>query len=527
MLGYKLNNRYEIQELIGEGATATVYRGVDIRLERTVAIKILLPYVDNTTRKRFQREALSAASLNHPNIMAIYDVGEEGDYHYLVIEYIEGRPLFSFIPSPPDVVAEFGRQICQALDYAHRQNIVHRDIKPANIHITPTGQIKIMDFGLAITGETKRLTSLGRIIGTPAYLSPEQAQGLKLNNRTDIYSTGVVLYELVTGVLPFDADDISVLLLQQVKKQPSPPSSLIPDIPLNLERAILKALAKNPNERFETAGVMAAALGAAIDRKSETISTPEVVVQPEIEAAASELSKVELSPNESSVPAAKPTSNAPPIRVVLADDHRILRTSLAMYLNDNAAIDVVGQADNGGQALTIVAQEQPDVLLLDLNMPNRSGLDILPELRSSWPDVRVLVLTGRDEDSYIMRALRAGAHGYILKTTNEEDLVRAVHDVADGNVVLGHGVAERVVQGLMDQTDQRSGQLGELERTILIGIAAGLTNEQIADRLEIHPQLVAAQLMMLIDQLGAKSRIETSLIALREGLILLEDLHSF
>ncbi len=210
--------------LIGEGATATVYKGLDTRLQRTVAVKVLLPYVDSTTRQRFQREAQAAARLNHSNIMAIYDVGEENQQPFLIIEYVEGNPLFSFIPSPPDVVAEFGRQICLALDYAHRQNLIHRDIKPANIHITPTGQVKIMDFGLAITGETKRLTATGRIIGTPAYFSPEQAQGLSLTHRTDIYSTGVVLYELVTGVLPFDADDIGVLLLQQVKKIPSRPA---------------------------------------------------------------------------------------------------------------------------------------------------------------------------------------------------------------------------------------------------------------------------------------------------------------
>src|SRR5512145_2035325 len=257
MIGQKLNNRYELLELVGEGATASVYRAVDTRLERTVAVKVLLPYVDNTTRQRFQREALAAARLNHGNIMAIYDVGEENQQPYLVIEYVEGRPLFSFIPSPSNVVIDFGRQICMALDYAHAQGLIHRDIKPANIQITPNGQIKIMDFGLAISGETKRLTATGRIIGTPAYLSPEQAQGMPLTFRTDIYSTGVVLYELITGVLPFDADDIGVLLLQQVKKNPKPPSEIVQDIPLNLERVILKSLAKQPEARFETAGAMA------------------------------------------------------------------------------------------------------------------------------------------------------------------------------------------------------------------------------------------------------------------------------
>jgi DNA-binding NarL/FixJ family response regulator/tRNA A-37 threonylcarbamoyl transferase component Bud32 len=512
MIGQKLGNRYEIQELIGEGATAAVYRGIDTRLERTVAIKILLPYVDNTTRQRFQREALSAARLNHPNIMAIYDVGEDEKQSYLIIEYIEGRPLFSFIPSSPDVVAEFGRQVCFALDYAHRQGLIHRDIKPANIHITPTGQVKIMDFGLAITGETKRLTATGRIIGTPAYLSPEQAQGLALTHRTDIYSTGVVLYELVTGVLPFDADDIGVLLLQQVRKEPKPPSDLVPDLPLSLERAILKSLAKKPEERFETAGAMAGALAALTGHKAQTMDTAATGQTVEVDDAAGEAE-------------AEPATHV--IRVALADDHRILRTSLALYLDDNESIEVVGQADDGQQALEIVREQRPDVLLLDLNMPGTSGLAILPDIRSTLPDVKVLVLTGRDEDVYIMRALRAGAHGYVLKTTSEKDLVQAVRDVADGHLILGRGIAERVVQGLMTKDEGGTRELNDLDRSILTGVAAGMTNDQIAERLKIAPQLVAAQLMALIDELGAKSRMEAALVALRSGWILLEDLHDF
>ncbi len=503
MIGKKLNDRYEVLELVGEGATAAVYKGLDTRLQRIVAIKVLLPYVDSTTRQRFQREALSAAKLNHPNIMAIYDVGGDETQPYLIVEYIEGRPLYSFIPSPPDAVAEFGRQICLALDYAHRQNLIHRDIKPANIHITPTGQVKIMDFGLAITGETKRLTATGRIIGTPAYLSPEQAQGLPLTSRTDMYSLGVVLYELVTGVLPFDADDIGVLLLQQVKKSPKPPSDLVSEIPASLERAILKALAKQPEARFETAGAMAAALATSLSPSITTSQSESVVEEPE--------------PGKSGM-----------IRVALADDHRILRTSLAMFLEESESIEVVGEADDGAQALELVREKHPDVLLLDLNMPGTSGLDILPEIRASLPEVKVLVLTGRDEDLYIIRALRAGAHGYILKTSGEESLVQAVKDVAAGHLVLGHGVAERVAQGFMNRAETKpQAALGDLDRAILTGVAAGMTNEQIADKLRLDSQLIDAQLMLLLEQMGAKSRTDASLMALRQGLILLDDLHNF
>lgn len=512
MIGTRLGNRYEIQELIGEGATAAVYRGMDTRLQRTVAVKVLLPWVDDTTRQRFQREAYAAARLNHPNIMAIYDVGDDGERPYLVIEHIEGRPLYAFIPSPPGVVAEFGRQICLALDYAHRQNLIHRDIKPANIHITPSGQVKLMDFGLAISGESKRLTAMGRIIGTPAYLSPEQAQGLPLDGRTDIYSTGIVLYELVTGVLPFDADDIGVLLLQQVKKTPKPPSELVAGLPSSLERALLQALAKKPEERFESAGAMAAALGALAAEASRTVM--HVPAPGDTQETAER-----ATPREPAEPCVKP------IRIVLADDHRILRMTLAVYLNETECIEVVGEADDGDQAVAMVREHHPDVLLLDLNMPGRSGLEVLPEIRASWPEVRVLVLTGRDEDAYIMRALRAGAHGYVLKATNEEDLVRAVQDVAGGHVVLGHGVAERVVQGLVGRAEPESGALSDLDRALLTGIAAGQTNDQLAARLRLAPELIAQQIMALMEQLGASSRVDASLIALRRGLILLDDLH--
>jgi len=256
---------------------------------------------------------------------------------------------------------------------------------------------------------------------------------------------------------------------------------------------------------------MAAALAAVSSRRSQTVDAA-------------------LNDQTDEAPAAvplPPTRQASVIRVVLADDHRILRTSLAMYLNDHPAIEVVGEADDGAQALAIVAETQPDLLMLDLNMPGTSGLDILPEVRKTWPDVKVLVLTGRDEDAYIMRALRAGAHGYVLKTANEDELVQAVRDVVDGHLILGRGVAERVVQGLVTRDTSEAEALTDLDRAILIGIAAGLTNEQIASRINIDSQLVDAQLMTLLDQVGAKTRTEASLIALRQGLILLEDLHNF
>jgi serine/threonine-protein kinase len=495
----KLNDRYLVEELIGEGATAAVYRGTDLRLHRTVAIKVLLPHVHATTRQRFEREALSAARLNHPSIMTIYDVGKDGDTSYIVVELVKGKPLYEFIPSAPEVVARLGEQICLALDYAHRAGIIHRDIKPANIYVTEEGGIKIMDFGLAIPveGGQKRLTATGSIIGTPAYLSPEQAQGKPLDPRTDLYSLGVVLYEMITGVLPFDADDIASILLQQVSKPPVPPSEFARDMPQWLENVILKALEKQPDNRFKTAANMAAALA---------------------NGGASAHVRATMQPG---TPAVEPAG--PQIRVVLADDHVSLRAPLAAYLELSGDIAVVGEASDGQEAIDLSREHHPDVVMLDLNMPNVTGLQALPQIKQDNPKTKVLVLTGRDETPYIMRALRAGANGYILKTATEKEIVNAVKDVYAGGMVLGQGIAERIVDGLRNLSEVDP--LNEEEHDVLRCVAAGIEeNDQIAEKLHIDEATVTKRLKSIIDKLKVKSRSDAALMALRAGWITVDDL---
>lgn len=501
MIGVLLNERYRLEELIGEGATATVYRGMDERLKRHVAVKILLPHVHETTRRRFQAEALSVAKLSHPNIMAVFDVNQDNTYEYLVVELVRGRPLHDFMPAHPDQVAELGRQISLALDYAHSMDVIHRDIKPANIYVTDDNVVKLMDFGLAIGRDTKRLTAQGTIIGTPAYLSPEQAQGFTLDYRTDIYTTGVVLYELLTGELPFDADDITSILIQQVKKPPTPPSLIMSEpVPESLEAAILKALEKHPDNRFQTAGEMANALQQVL-KPGSTPSTRETAV--------------------ARVPAVATNE----IKVVLADDHVVLRSSLRMALDGFEGIKVIGEASDGEQAYRVVEEKQPDVLLLDLNMPGTSGLSILPRLRSDFAALKILVLTGRDENIYIMRALRAGANGYILKTTSETDLQLAVKNVATGNMILGSGIAEKVIAGLSEFED--GVPLNAIELDVLICVAAGLEKPDIAQRLGMGEDEVTGHIIHIIDTLKLKSATDAALMALRGGWISLEAVHRF
>ncbi|MGJ3237097.1 MAG: protein kinase domain-containing protein [Anaerolineae bacterium] len=503
MIGTKLNDRYEIQKLLGEGATSTVYLGVDSVLGRQVALKILHPHVRDTTRKRFFQEAMAAAQLNHPNIMAIHDRGEDQGRDYLVVEYVQGRPLTEFIPTDVNNVARLGAQIASALHYAHEREIIHRDIKPANIMVTPENNIKIMDLGLALPREAKRVTAPGMVIGTPAYISPEQAKGKDLDHRTDIYSLGIVLFEMATGELPFNADDITALLLQHVQQPPPRPTLMNPDMPIALENVILKTLEKNRDRRFKTAQILADALQATMISGQTSVGD-------------------NVSPDMTSTFSKPPMAQATIIRVVLADDHQLLRSTLSNYLGTHDDIMVVAEAGNGDDALQQTLIHKPDLLLLDLNMPGKSGLDALPEIRQQAPDVKVLVLTGRDDDHYIMRALRSGASGYVLKSTDEKKLVESIRNVMAGDMVLGRGIAEKVVSGRLYHNDKA---LDDREMEVLLHIAAGMDNEIIAEKLSISITDLVEVNARLLDKLGVRDRQSAALKALREGLILVEDIH--
>ncbi len=500
MIGRVLSKRYEILDLIGEGATAVVYRARDRKLNRIVALKILLAQARPATQQRFLQEALAAAQLHHPSIMAIFDQDADGGHQFLVVEYIEGQPLGDRIPAEPRFVVKVGAQIARALHYAHERGIIHRDIKPANIMVTADGDAKLMDLGLALPREAKRVTAAGMIIGTPAYLSPEQAQGQPLDHRTDLYSLGVVLFELATGQLPFTEDDIQALLLQHVRQAPPAPRAVNPAIPPDLDAVILKALEKSASRRFQTGEAMAEAL--------EAVAPNEVAPEAEVQST-------RTTRTTSGRPAARP------IRLALADDHRILMMALVALLSERPEFLVVGQAGDGAAALEMVTEHKPDVLLLDLNMPVRSGLDVLPEIRRAAPDTKVLVLTGRNEDFYIIQALRAGAHGYLLKSAAEADLVEGIHKVLDGQLVLGAGVAEKIVTGML-----HAAPITEDERRLLLLVAGGLDNEAIAARLDISIITVVETLARAMDKLGARDRNGAALAAVRLGYIPLDELQA-
>jgi serine/threonine-protein kinase len=271
--------RYEVESRIGTGGMAEVWKGRDRVLNRTVAIKTLLSQYarDGSFVDRFRREAQAAARLNHPGIVSVYDSGD-GDDPFIVMQYIEGRTLADFLASgntlPVAKATEIAQEIAEALAAAHAHGVIHRDIKPANVMVTREGKVLVMDFGIArmITGpETAPQTSA--VLGTASYLSPEQAQGQAVDARTDIYSLGVVLYEMLAGRPPFTGDSPMAIAYKQVNESPPAPSSLNPEVPPALDAIVMRALSKNPANRYQTAQEFADDLERA-RRGGEVLATP-------------------------------------------------------------------------------------------------------------------------------------------------------------------------------------------------------------------------------------------------------------
>ncbi|WP_321780175.1 Stk1 family PASTA domain-containing Ser/Thr kinase [Schaalia cardiffensis] len=292
-MAHRLAGRYEVRSLIGHGGMAEVHLGFDTRLSRIVAIKMLRSDLarDSIFQARFRREAQSAASLNHPNIVSVYDTGEETvtgpdgrsiSVPYIVMEYVEGHTVKELLsdgtPVPINEAISIVSGILSALEYSHSQNLVHRDIKPGNIMLTGDGKVKVMDFGIAraLTDSQATMTQTNAVVGTAQYLSPEQARGEQVDARSDLYSTGVVLFELLTGRPPFTGDSAVAVAYQHVQQLPPTPSSVTPDIPEALDRVVMKALAKDREQRYSSAGSMLVDLMRA--SRGGNVNAPETAV---------------------------------------------------------------------------------------------------------------------------------------------------------------------------------------------------------------------------------------------------------
>ena len=316
-MAHRLAGRYEVRSLIGHGGMAEVHLGFDTRLSRIVAIKMLRSDLarDSIFQARFRREAQSAASLNHPNIVSVYDTGEETvtgpdgrsiSVPYIVMEYVEGHTVKELLsdgtPVPINEAISIVSGILSALEYSHSQNLVHRDIKPGNIMLTGDGKVKVMDFGIAraLTDSQATMTQTNAVVGTAQYLSPEQARGEQVDARSDLYSTGVVLFELLTGRPPFTGDSAVAVAYQHVQQLPPTPSSVTPDIPEALDRVVMKALAKDREQRYSSAGSMLVDLMRA--SRGGNVNAPETAVWAQTQT---------LTPTQGSSAQGTPTQTLP------------------------------------------------------------------------------------------------------------------------------------------------------------------------------------------------------------------------
>jgi eukaryotic-like serine/threonine-protein kinase len=278
------DGRYRVVRKLGTGGMANVYLAEDQELGRRVAIKMLddRHAQDEQFVERFRREAKNAAGLTHPNIVSIYDRGEAEGTYYIAMEYLDGRTLKELLvargPTPIAVAIDYARQILAALGFAHRHGVVHRDIKPHNVSVASDGRLKVMDFGIARAG-TSQMTETGSIIGTAQYLSPEQAKGAPVGPASDIYSVGVVLYEMLTGSVPFTGDTPLEIAMKHLSTTPEPPSERRPDVPHELDSIVLRALAKNPDDRYQSAEAMDADLARAARGQAVAPETEEAATQ--------------------------------------------------------------------------------------------------------------------------------------------------------------------------------------------------------------------------------------------------------
>src|SRR5918999_5104214 len=354
------DGRYRIVSKLGAGGMANVYLAEDQELGRRVAIKILDDRHANDDQfvERFRREAKSAASLSHPNIVSIYDRGEAEGTYYIAMEHLDGRNLKELLqargPAPVKIAIEYVRQILAALRFAHRNGIVHRDIKPHNVLVDSEGRVKVTDFGIARAGGAQ-MTEVGSIVGTAQYLSPEQARGAPVDQRSDVYSLGVVLYELLTGTVPFSGDAPVEIAMKHLSEVPAPPSERREGIPRELDLVVMRAIAKDPEERYQDADEMDRDLARVASGGGVSPETEEAATSVMNASAATAVTQLPAMPPTAPTRAYVPPPPAPGAVVYDFDDRRPRRRSVWPWV---VALLLLAGAIAGGVLAYDQIQEQ-------------------------------------------------------------------------------------------------------------------------------------------------------------------------
>jgi CheY-like chemotaxis protein len=420
-----INGRYQLGRMIGGGSMGNVYIGTDILTGEPVAIKQLRIELGSNLDEmveRFLREGEALRRLNHPNIVKVLATCDEGSQHSIVMEYVAGGSLADRLEQQPQLPVEevlsIGLELSDALSRAHHLHILHRDLKPANILLAEDGTPRLTDFGLARIGHLPRLTETGSILGTFYYLSPEAVENRELNERSDLWSFGVVLFEMLTGRLPF-LGETPFEVVWAIKHHPLPPlENLRKGLPPGLVNLVGRMLRKDNPARVDSARQVGVEL--------ETI-------QKELGAR--------TAAHQPVVPAARRSK----IRVLIVDDHAVVRQGLRMFIDLQDDMQVVGEGTDGSEAVELAGALSPDIVLLDLVMPQMDGLTATTLIKAACPAARVIILTSFGEDDKVIPAIKAGAQGYLLKDIRPDALVQAVRDAYQGKTQLHPEIAQKLM----------------------------------------------------------------------------------
>lgn len=441
--------KYEVQGILGRGGMGTVYKAFDPAIHRQVAIKTITksaldPSEVQYAVARFRHEAQAVGRLTHPRIAAIYDYGEDDELAYIVMELVNGKSLYEHLQNKAKFdLAEIGeivRQLLDGLGYAHAQGVIHRDIKPSNILINDDGRIKISDFGIAHI-DTSSLTQVGEIMGSPGYMSPEQFTGEEPDARTDIYSAGVIAYELLTGRKPFTGSNVEIMR-QVIGERPENPSKFNPRISVQLDWATHKALAKKREDRFQTArefalgfvqGIAASLRTAKSAADEESREVPTQRLDPKLVSAARVISGMQASQAGSpaaTAPAVAPTfdTGGKKAKLLFVDDEeRILNALRSVFRNQYN----VFTASSGPEAMEFMKRFHPHVVISDQRMPEMTGVEFLRQVRDFAPHTVRILLTGYSDLASIVGSINDGeVFRFISKPWNNTEIQKTIGEAA-------------------------------------------------------------------------------------------------
>jgi serine/threonine-protein kinase len=465
-------SRYEIRGLLGEGGMATVYEAWDPVLHRKIAIKLvdqgaLDPDSKPEVLRRFKREAQAAARLTHPNVVQVYEYGEEGDYCYIAMELVQGKPLTAYLgeglKTEMHRVRDIIGQLLEALSYSHAQGVIHRDIKPGNLLVTREGTIKVTDFGIARI-EASNVTQHGHMLGTPSYMSPEQYLGDTPDGRADLFSAAVLLYELLTGMKPFAGESNGQIMNKILYDTPADPSRLNPLLPPGVDWVVQKALSKAPEDRFNNAREFREALYNAVPDEAGDDNRDAAPAAPRNSGVLNSARKLRsFRANDTAAPAAGmpdstvsglaaltefATTHSARARILFVDDEERILTALKTIFRGRYHVLT---ATNGQEALEFISQFKIPVIVSDQRMPGMQGVEVLRRAREISPDSVRILLTGYSDLASIVGSINEGeVYRFISKPWDNQDLQLIIAEAVE----IGLRMIDR--KGTLPQTTKMS-----------------------------------------------------------------------